>query len=210
MQITAGRPKDLEKRARILAAAKCMFLKQGYHGSSMNQIASEAGVTKLTVYNHFQDKATLFTCAIEESCEEAIPARQFSLHAQSHFAKELYQVCSRVLHLIYLPEALKLEYILLQLAAEQSPLVEQFFKASHQRLTNSLTDFFRQAIELSFIQPAAPVAYTELLLSLLLGIRHQHVLLGMQPVPDQQERDCMIQQSIELFLLRYEVRSSPP
>ncbi|EXB35443.1 aefR-like transcriptional repressor domain protein [Acinetobacter sp. 1461402] len=52
--------------------------------------------------------------------------------------------------------------------------------------------------------------YTELLLSLLLGIRHQHVLLGMQPVPDQQERDCMIQQSIELFLLRYQVRSSPP
>ncbi|HAK32352.1 MAG TPA: TetR family transcriptional regulator, partial [Acinetobacter radioresistens] len=44
---------------------------------------------------------------------------------------------------------------------------------------NSLTDFFRQAIELSFIQPAAPVMYTELLLSLLLGIRHQHVLLGM-------------------------------
>jgi len=32
----------------------------------------------------------------------------------------------------------------------------------------------------------------------------------MQPAPDQQERDCMIQQAIELFLLRYQVRSSPP
>ncbi|MBD0149589.1 TetR family transcriptional regulator, partial [Acinetobacter baumannii] len=42
--------KDLEKRARILQAAKAIFLKSGYHGTSMNLIAQEAGVTKLTVY----------------------------------------------------------------------------------------------------------------------------------------------------------------
>ena len=60
MHIHVGRPKDLEKRQRILMAAKSLFLKYGYHGSSMNQIAAEAGVTKLTVYNHFQDKANLF------------------------------------------------------------------------------------------------------------------------------------------------------
>ncbi|WP_042073147.1 TetR/AcrR family transcriptional regulator, partial [Acinetobacter gerneri] len=63
MQNTAGRPKDLEKRKDILEAAKSLFLKYGYHGSSMNQIAKEAGVTKLTVYNHFQDKENLFSCA---------------------------------------------------------------------------------------------------------------------------------------------------
>ena len=60
----SGRPKDLEKRQRILEAAKNIFLKQGYHHAVMNQIAQMAGVTKLTVYNHFQDKANLFVCAI--------------------------------------------------------------------------------------------------------------------------------------------------
>ena len=77
MQTTSGRPKDLEKRARILQAAKSIFLKMGYHATSMDQIAKEAAVTKLTVYNHFHDKANLFTCAIEESCEESIRAKQF-------------------------------------------------------------------------------------------------------------------------------------
>jgi TetR/AcrR family transcriptional repressor of mexJK operon len=37
----------------------------------MNQIAKDAGVTKLTVYNHFQDKESLFTCAIQETCANA-------------------------------------------------------------------------------------------------------------------------------------------
>ena len=59
MQTTSGRPKDLEKRARILQAAKSIFLKMGYHATNMDQIAKEAAVTKLTVYNHFQDKANL-------------------------------------------------------------------------------------------------------------------------------------------------------
>ncbi len=54
MQIPVGRPKDLEKRQRILSVAKALFLAHGYHASSMNQIAREAGVTKLTVYNHFR------------------------------------------------------------------------------------------------------------------------------------------------------------
>ncbi len=54
--MTVGRPKDLEKRKRILESAKILFLECGYHGCSMNKIAQKADVTKLTVYNHFQDK----------------------------------------------------------------------------------------------------------------------------------------------------------
>ena len=134
MQTTSGRPKDLEKRARILQAAKSIFLKMGYHASSMDQIAKEAGVTKLTVYNHFQDKANLFICAIEESCEESIRAKQFELTAESDFRQALYLMCHRALSIIYLPEALKLDRVLFELAAEQSPLTQQFFDASHTRM----------------------------------------------------------------------------
>lgn len=123
----SGRPKDLEKRARILQAAKAIFLKSGYHGTSMNQIAQEAGVTKLTVYNHFQDKANLFICAITQTCEETLNPKQFELDASVDFYQALFIVCSRALQIIYSPEALKLEHVLFELAAEQSPLAEQFF-----------------------------------------------------------------------------------
>ncbi len=91
MQTTVGRPKDLEKRKHIVEAAKKLFLKLGYHGSSMNQIAKEAGVTKLTVYNHFQDKETLFSCAIEETCEQSINARPLRLNAESDFYAHFFK-----------------------------------------------------------------------------------------------------------------------
>lgn len=206
MQISSGRPKDLEKRAKILQAAKSIFLKSGYHAANMNQIAKEAGVTKLTVYNHFQDKANLFICAIEETCEESICAKEFVLTAETNFEQALYVMCHRALSIIYLPEALKLDRVLFELAAEQSPLTQQFFDASHTRMCNVWCDFFQQAIALKFIQADEPLAQTELILSLMLGTRHHRVLLGLEAVPTITEIDQSIQQAIALFLLKYQAK----
>jgi TetR/AcrR family transcriptional regulator, mexJK operon transcriptional repressor len=206
VQIHSGRPKDLEKRAKILQAAKSIFLKMGYHATNMNQIAKEAGVTKLTVYNHFQDKNNLFMCAIQESCEESIRAKQFELTADSDFKQALLLMCQRALNIIYLPEALKLDCVLFELAAEQSPLTRQFFDASHTRMCHVWCDFFEQAIAFKFIQADEPIKQTELIISLLLGIRHQQVLLGLAPVPTADEIDQMIQHAIEIFLLKYQTK----
>lgn len=207
MQIHSGRPKDLEKRAKILQAAKSIFLKMGYHATNMNQIAKEAGVTKLTVYNHFQDKGNLFICAIEESCEESIRTKQFELTADSDFKQALQLMCQRALSIIYLPEALKLDCLLFELAAEQSPLTQQFFDASHTRMCHVWCDFFEQAIAFKFIQADAPLKQTELIISLMLGIRHQQVLLGLAPVPTADEIDQIIQHAIEIFLLKYQPKN---
>lgn len=206
MQIHSGRPKDLEKRAKILQAAKSIFLKMGYHATNMNQIAKEAGVTKLTVYNHFQDKNNLFMCAIEESCEESIRAKQFQLTADSDFKQALVLMCQRALSIIYLPEAIKLDCLLFELAAEQSPLTRQFFDASHTRMCHVWCDFFEQAIGFKFIQADEPIKQTELIISLMLGIRHQQVLLGLAPVPTADEIDQMIEHAIEIFLLKYQTK----
>jgi len=204
LKITAGRPKDLEKRKQILAAAKSVFLKSGYHGSSMNQIAKEAGVTKLTVYNHFQDKENLFSCAIEQACEESLQAQPFKLHADCNFEQAFYKACDMFLNIIYLPEALKLEHLLFELAAEKNPLVSQFFHASHTRMKMLWEDFFYEAMTLKFIQAHDTTQQTNLILSLLLGTRHYEVLLRMREAPTTTEKQQIILESIQLFLMKYQ------
>ena len=169
----------------------------------MNQIAKEAGVTKLTIYNHFQDKETLFTSAIAETCEQSLNTRRVQLHADSNFIEDFSKLCQLNMDIVNLPEAIKLEHLLLELAAEQNPLVMPFYQASHQRLASVWYDFFRQAIQLGFIQEHAVQIQTQLLLSLLFGHRHHEVLLGVRPIPDQQESQQIIQHAIELFMLKY-------
>ncbi len=68
-----GRPKDMEKRAAILAAAKSLFVRNAFAGTSMDAIAAEAGVSKLTVYSHFGDKDNLFREVIRSRVQDWLP-----------------------------------------------------------------------------------------------------------------------------------------
>jgi len=72
-----GRPKDMTKRAAILDAARQMFTQCDFDGVSMDQIAAAAGVSKLTVYNHFGDKDALFTAVIRYYCDQSLPTTLF-------------------------------------------------------------------------------------------------------------------------------------
>ena len=54
-----------QTRRDILAAAGTLFRERGYAGTSMPQIAAEAGVVVETVYRAFGSKAGLFREVIE-------------------------------------------------------------------------------------------------------------------------------------------------
>ncbi|MFN6563140.1 MAG: TetR/AcrR family transcriptional regulator [Nostoc sp. ChiSLP01] len=55
-----------EKIDKILQGSKQEFLAHGYTGASMDRVAIAAGVSKATIYSHFQDKEALFKALIEQ------------------------------------------------------------------------------------------------------------------------------------------------
>jgi TetR/AcrR family transcriptional regulator, mexJK operon transcriptional repressor len=56
-----AQPRSERKRMAILEAATDSFLRKGYLGTTMDEIAATAAVSKQTVYKHFADKESLFT-----------------------------------------------------------------------------------------------------------------------------------------------------
>mgnify|MGYP002712333359 CR=1 FL=1 len=55
----------------------------------MEAIASEAGVSKLTLYSHFKDKEALFCAAVKATCETRLPRRLFQVEADCDIEKLL-------------------------------------------------------------------------------------------------------------------------
>lgn len=45
---------------KIIEAAHTLFINQGYHGTSMRQIATDAGISLGGIYNHFSGKEDVF------------------------------------------------------------------------------------------------------------------------------------------------------
>ncbi|MEA5600037.1 TetR/AcrR family transcriptional regulator [Nostoc sp. UHCC 0252] len=60
------RDNSVDKVEQILQGAMQEFLQHGYAGTSMDRVAVAAGVSKATVYSHFQDKEGLFKVLIEQ------------------------------------------------------------------------------------------------------------------------------------------------
>lgn len=50
----------------MVGAARTLFLRQGYAGTTMDEIAALAGLTKRTVYNNYVDKDALFIEVVAE------------------------------------------------------------------------------------------------------------------------------------------------
>ncbi len=118
-------PKGLRTRESIITAAYTLFVEQGYHGTSMRQIAQEAGLALASIYNHFSGKEELFTAVFERyhPYREILPAlkdapaetfEQFAMEAARRLVEALE---SR-------PGFLNLVFIeLVEFKAEQMPAV---------------------------------------------------------------------------------------
>lgn len=61
----ASRLPAAERREQLLDVAMTVFSEHGYHGASMNDVASQAGVTKPVLYQHFPSKRELYLELIE-------------------------------------------------------------------------------------------------------------------------------------------------
>lgn len=75
---TAARRRLLTTRERassILQAAATVFAERGYDGSTVDDVAAEAGVSKLIVYRHFNSKRELYLAILEQLRERLAEVR---------------------------------------------------------------------------------------------------------------------------------------
>jgi AcrR family transcriptional regulator len=65
-----------QNRERVLAAARRVFVAQGFHVATLDQIALEAGFSKGVVYSQFEGKADMFLALLEQRIEERKAGQQ--------------------------------------------------------------------------------------------------------------------------------------
>ncbi|HBX55599.1 TetR/AcrR family transcriptional regulator [Pseudomonas sp. UBA2684] len=140
-----GRPKDLAKRQAILDAAKTLFLRNGYDGSSMDAIAAEAGVSKLTVYSHFTDKETLFSAAVKAKCEEQLPELFFELADGVSIDSVLLNIGRGFHTLINSRESVELHRVMVTQGSQDPKLSRMFYEAGPQQLLSEMERLLSKA-----------------------------------------------------------------
>ena len=199
-----GRPKDPAKRRAILEAAKTLFLTLGFSGTSMDAVAREAGVSKLTVYSHFSDKETLYIAAIEAQCENLMPLPMFSLEPDGSAAVMLQKIGEAFLEMVYSEESLRLMRLINAIGAEDPKMAQLFYEAGPQRTQIAMVQFFQRGNELGQLKVSDPEHAAELFFGMLQGgCRHIQRVLGCCDAPGKKENRVHVAEVVKVFLSAY-------
>lgn len=201
-----GRPKDLEKRAAILDAAKQLFPLHGFDGVSMDAIAAEAGVSKLTVYNHFTDKDTLFVAAIREACQEQVPDELFPQQPTGPIRDGLLRIGGRFLALVASEAAMNLHRMILSDPRNGPRLGQMFWEAGPARIIASFERFLATAVAAGQLDiPDVHVAAGHFLSLLKAHVNQRMICCGSGPAAERSDEQH-IAGVVDFFLRAYAPR----
>ena len=205
----SGRPKDLEKRAAILTAAKQLFPGHGFDGISVDAIAQAAGVSKLTVYSHFQDKEALFMHAIGELCQELLPDHLFVPEAGEPIEDALRALADSFFALVASPAAISLQRLVLADVRAEGRLGRMFWQAGPARILASFEGFLGRAAAAGDLEINDPAQAAIHFLSLLKGAVNLRMLCcgaRAAEIPAD-EASAHVAGVVDVFLRAYQPRT---
>ena len=198
-----GRPKDLGKRAAILDAAKRLFSNEGFAGVSMDQIAAEAGVSKLTVYSHFGDKEALFFAAVQAKCDEMLPHDLFTQELRGPVRDQLQAIATAFFGLVSSDEAISTHRMMITPGGADDRLRTLFWEAGPQRAHDAFSAFLLSRVEAGELVIPDVRRATEQFFALIKGEMHSRMMCGLCAQPASAEVGSHIDASVDMFLRAY-------
>jgi TetR/AcrR family transcriptional repressor of mexJK operon len=200
--MTKIRSKNATKRKQILAAAKTLFIEQGYASTSMDLIAKQANVSKQTVYSHFGCKDDLFSAAIEQECD-SYQVIDLSSDGLFDCKTRLTLVAKRCFSLITSKEAIAVQKVCSYESAAYPQLSELFYQAGPQRLTNDVAQLMQTLHDEKLITITDAHQAAVQFLCLIKGEAMMRIEFNTQKQLSQTQVDAYIESSIAFFMRGY-------
>lgn len=174
------------KREQILQGAMQVFLQQGYANTSMDRVAAEAGVSKQTIYSHFQDKDGLFTALIERATIRSLWRDFQPAPFQGEPAIVLRKLAETFLAKMDDPEYIAFLRLVIAESARFPELAQLYTRTVIQYGFRCLSDYFQAHPELQIADPEATARI--FMGSLVSFVVAQELLHGKHTIPIEKER----------------------
>ena len=147
----ANTPEPMERSSdrrhrEIREAAIDAFLASGYEGTTMEEIAARAGVSKQTVYKHFTDKQHLFADIVLSTTDDMgalIGIIAERLPATADLSGDLEHLAETFLVALMQPRVLRLRRLVISSADRFPEISSAWYEEGFERVLAALASSFR-------------------------------------------------------------------
>lgn len=197
-QIKKGRKYD-----QVIAGARAVFMREGFEGASVDEIARDAGVSKATLYSYFPDKQHLFLEVLKQEC--AAQSEVDVLFEQTGLSVEekLCVICRKLITFFISDFGQEVFRVCVGEASRFPELGRTFYESGPKTWAEKIAGFLRSpkaqaVLDIEDVYLAADqlaqLCRTDLLLKVLFGIE-------TDPSPAEIER--IVDEAVKTFLARY-------
>jgi TetR/AcrR family transcriptional repressor of mexJK operon len=201
-------PRVVRSRAAVVDAARMLFMEQGYAGTTMDDIARRAGLTKRTLYNNYADKEALFrlivadVIAVAETFARDLRVELATGISAANLREKLHDVAVRMATGIGRAPVISLRRLLIGESRLFPELAREYFDRAPGQVLGVLADSFARLMRAGVLRTppaldarraAAQFAY------LVVGETLDRAMLtGL--VPDDAEVRACARDGVETFL----------
>ena len=169
----------IERRQHILAAARDVFAKRGYHEATIDDIVAEAGVARGTFYLYFEDKRAVFAELIDRfSAKITMAIQRIDPADKGRTVADQARENIRAIVGVCLAER-AMTKVLLTDVARIDPAFERKLFTFYDTVVQMLTESLRDGQTLGIVADGEPRVMAVLTIGALKELLYQAVTLGL-------------------------------
>jgi TetR/AcrR family transcriptional regulator, mexJK operon transcriptional repressor len=195
------------KPGMILEAATTLFLRNGYRGTSMDDVAALAGVSKQTVYKHFADKESLFSEIVSSTVDEVsepVHREVRKLEDTGDVEADLRDLARRQLSAVMQPRLLQLRRLVIGEVGRFPEAGRIFYERGPERAVATLAAALERLAARGVLRVDDPILAASHFNWLTMAYpMSRAMLVGDDDAPTPGELDRYAETGVRVFLAAY-------
>ncbi|WP_284260716.1 TetR/AcrR family transcriptional regulator [Roseicyclus amphidinii] len=197
-QIKKGRKFD-----QVIEGARTVFMREGYEGASVDEIARDAGVSKATLYSYFPDKQHLFLAVLQSECAQQSEVEFLEEGSDLSVEETLHVICKTLMTFILSRFGQDMFRVCVAEAQRFPELGRTFYDSGPKKWGRKIAVYLdspraRAALDIEDTALAADQLAQLCRADLMLK-----VLFGIEKDPAEAEIDRIAAEAVKTFLARY-------
>ncbi|HCK19018.1 MAG TPA: TetR/AcrR family transcriptional regulator [Thalassospira sp.] len=189
------------RRRAMMDAAWALLLERGFAGVTLNDVISQSGGSRTTLYEAFGGKDGLLAAVMTERCKEFSAELHISLETDLPPRDALTDFGTKLAQKIVTEEVARFTQILYSEGQHFLPLIEKFFEVGPDSTRKHLADYLSRQEKLGRIKIEDPDHSAEMFESMIIGDWQSRIMKHnpRPPMTDQQIAE-RVARAVETFL----------
>jgi AcrR family transcriptional regulator len=197
------------KAAQVMEAGSKLFTEQGFGAVSMDQVAKAAGVSKATVYAHFQSKEQLFVAIVRAACLSYADNVMPEVRDAPDMRAALTRIGRSIAGFLMAPRTMAIYRVIVAEGPRFPDLARRYYETGPRTFKRLLTQYLTEAMEKGLLKMENPRLASDQFCGMVRGPLYMQVLLNVQDDPDALQVDTVVNGAVEVFLRSYGPNSQP-